>query len=115
MKRHLLLLGFLFLLIAPTLHAQVVGGDPMNNTTVCSAEMSGTDCAAAGFGSTGSSSTGGSSTTICRSGTDSSTYCFTPTFDRYGRQSLACNRGYVGTGYCTCYKGVMAGSCGVQR
>lgn len=112
MKRHLLLLGFLVVLLAPSLHAQVVGSDPLNNT-VCSAEISGSDCATGGYGSTGSS--GGSYTTICRSGADASTYCFTPTFDRYGRPTQACYRGYVGTGYCNCYKGVMTGSCGVQR
>jgi hypothetical protein len=111
MTRYLLLLGFLVFLVAPSLHAQVIGSDPSNNT-ICSADISGNDCMGSGSGGT---SSGGSYTTICRASSDPSTYCFTPTYDRYGRPTQLCTRGYVGTGYCSCYKGSMTGSCGIQR
>lgn len=110
MKRSLLLGAVLACLFsAPKLHAQLVGGDPMNDY-VCSAEYS--QC---GGGTTGSSGgSGGSYTTICRSGSSPSTYCFIYTYDAQGRPTNACIRAYSSTGWCTCSSGRMAGSCSID-
>lgn len=108
--------ALLFVLASVTtceLHAQVFGGDPLNNL-VCPADMSGAQCAEAGYGGTRSGG-GSGGTTTCRSYADPSTYCFTPTFDRYGHPTNRCDRGYVGTGYCICTSGKMSGSCSVGR
>jgi hypothetical protein len=112
MKRTMLVLFFAMVvtcLAAPRAHAQLWGGDPLNNQ-VCPADMSGSQCLAAGYGGTGSS--GGSGTTICR-GTmgNPASYCFSPTYDANGNLSNKCARALVSSGYCRCTSGNMSGSC----
>jgi hypothetical protein len=116
MTKRSLLLGIALVFIvaffaAPSAHAQLVGGDP-NNNSVCPADLDLTGCQDAGFGGTSSGGTAHGSTNCCR-GTwgNPSTYCFSPTWNRPGQLQATCTRGLVSTGYCLCTNGNMTGSC----
>lgn len=113
MKRVLILSLVLLaavLVYTPRAHAQLVGGDPLNNF-VCPADMDATACAAAGYGGTGSGSGGtGGLRVTCRSDGTPETKCYGQSYSE-GRLQPVCYRQDVSTGWCVCVRGKLSGSC----